>query len=113
MRGMKEFIREHQENLKTAMMDEAFLSYHLVQIGFLQHERLVHLLVMLFVAACTLFFLGMFLFLQTVLFLILFLLLLFLNFFYVLHYYKLENTVIQWYFIYGDNRRNGQRTDTP
>ena len=113
MRGMKEFIREHQENLKTATMDEAFLSYHLAQIGFLQHERLVHLLVMLFVAVCAVFFLGMFLYLQTVLFLILFLLLLVLTFFYVLHYYKIENTVIQWYFIYNDNRRNGQRAGPP
>ena len=104
MRGMTEFIREHEGNLKKASMDEAFLSYHLTQIGFLQHERLAHLLVMLFVIAGALFFLGMFLFLQMILFLVLFLLLLVITLFYVLHYFKLENTVIKWYFIYNENR---------
>jgi hypothetical protein len=112
MQGMTEFIREHEDNLKKATMDEAFLSYHLTQICFLQHERLVHLVVMLFVIACTLFFLGMFLFLQMILFLVLFLLLLVVTLFYVLHYFKLENTVIKWYFTYNENQGGDKEAPT-
>ena len=109
MRGMTEFIREHEGRLKKAPMDEAFLCYHLTQIGFLQHERLVHLLVMLFVIAGALFFLAMFFFLRMILFLVLFLLLLVITLFYVLHYFKLENTVIKWYFIYNEHHgRDGK-----
>ena len=113
MRGMTEFIQEHEGRLKTAPMDEAFLSYHLTQIGFLQHERLVHLLVMLFVIACALFFLGTFFVLQMILFLVLFLLLLVVTVFYVLHYFKLENTVIKWYFIYNENQGGDGNRSSP
>ncbi len=102
MRGVTEFIREHRELLKEDRHDEDFLSYHLIQIGYLQHERLVHLLVMLFVIFCMLTFMALFLFLNIFLFLIICILLLILTVFYVLHYYRLENTVIEWYFIYNE-----------
>jgi len=49
MRGITEFIKRHNESLKRDNFDDNFLSYHLKQINFLQHERLVHLIVMLFV----------------------------------------------------------------
>ncbi len=104
MRGVSELIKEHKEAIKGAIFDEGFLSYHLTQIGFLQHERLVHLLVMLFVILCALIFLGLFLFLDIFLFLIVFILLMILTIFYIFHYYKLENTVIEWYFIYNDRK---------
>jgi uncharacterized membrane protein len=102
MRGVTEFIREHKELLKDDRSDADFLSYHLKQIGFLQHERLVHLLVMLFVILCMLTFMALFMFLDIFLFLIICILLLILTLFYVFHYYRLENTVIEWYFIYND-----------
>ena len=102
MRGMTEFIREHREYLKKDLNNEEFLSYHLTQIHFLQHERLVHLLVMLFVIFCMLTFLALFLFLDIILFLVISGLLLVLTVFYIFHYYRLENTVIEWYFIYND-----------
>lgn len=100
MRGMTEYLREYSEILKEDRRDEEFLSFHLKQIGFLQHERLVHLIVMLFVIICALIFLSLFLFMENLLFLVVFLLLLLMTLFYVLHYYKLENTVIEWYFVY-------------
>ena len=106
MRGTTEFIREHRECLKKDLHDEEFLSYHLTQIHFLQHERLVHLLVMLFVILCMLIFLALFLFLDIVLFLVIAGLLLILTLFYILHYYKLENTVMEWYFLYNDRIRS-------
>ena len=71
--------------------------FHRAQIGYLQHERLVHLLVTLFFGLCTL---------VTLLFLVLhpqvpvgllLVLLLLLLVPYVVHYYKLENGVQRWY----------------
>ncbi|NIM18522.1 MAG: hypothetical protein GTO45_41615, partial [Candidatus Aminicenantes bacterium] len=49
MKGVSEFIKVHENRLAAASFDEDFLSFHLKQIRFLQHERLVHLIVMLFV----------------------------------------------------------------
>ena len=105
MLGMTEFIKSHNESLKREVFDETFLSYHLKQIIFLQHERLIHLIVMLFVIFAVLFFFSLFLFLNNILFLVLFGILLILTLFYVFHYFKLENTVIEWYFIYNEHIR--------
>jgi len=105
MRGITEFIKRHNESLKRDFFDKSFLSYHLKQINFLQHERLVHLIVMLFVIFSVLFFFSLFLLLNNILFLVLFGILLILTLFYVFHYFKLENTVIEWYFIYNKHVR--------
>jgi len=102
MRGMTDFIKEHEKKLAEQPLSEEFLSYHLNQIKFLQHERLVHLLVMLFVMAALLVFFTLFLILKNLWLFVLFLLCLVLSVFYVIHYFKLENTVIRWYFIYND-----------
>lgn len=102
MRGVSELIKKHNESLKREHYDETFMLYHLEQIRFLQHERFVHLIVMLFVIFSALFFFSLFLFLNNILFLALFVILLILTLFYVFHYFKLENTVIEWYFIYND-----------
>ena len=93
MRGVTEFIKEHNRFLENNEPDEALLAYHRIQIGFLQHERLVHLIVMLFIALCALVCLGLFFYLELLLFLIIAILLLVLTLFYILHYYRLENTV--------------------
>jgi len=103
MRGMTEFINEHEEKLKKTSFTKDFLSYHLQQIRFLQHERLVHLIVMLFVMFSFLLFLVLFLLLNKILLLAVFLLCLLLTVFYVFHYFHLENTVTKWYFIYNDH----------
>lgn len=105
MRGVSEFIKEHEQRLKKTSFDEDFLSYHLQQIQFLQHERVVHLIVMLFVMFCFLLFLLLYIFYGGMLILAVFLLCLLLTIFYVFHYFKLENTVIDWYFIYNDQRK--------
>lgn len=104
MKGVGEFIKIHEEQLKGAVFDDRFLSFHLEQIRFLQHERLVHLLVMLFVMFCFLVFFGMFLFFQNLYMLGLFFLCLVLTVFYVFHYFKLENTVIRWYYVYNEKK---------
>ena len=111
MKGISDFIKEHNAYLHTvtsatnAPLDQQALAYHLIQIRFLQHERLVHLMVMLFIALAALVCLGIYLFSMIFLFLPVFGLLLVLTFFYILHYYKLENTVIQWYWIYDEHMK--------
>jgi hypothetical protein len=107
MRGMTEFIEEHNARLKTAVFDRDFLSFHLEQIGFLQHERMAHLFVMLFVIFGFLVFFVLYFIYATVYFLSLFVIALVLTVFYVFHYFKLENTVIAWYFIYNDKSQKG------
>ena len=102
MKGVTEFIEEHKECIQGNRRDDKFYNYHLTQIGFLQHERMVHLIVMLFVILAALIFLGLFFIIDIFLFLIVFILLIILALFYIFHYYRLENTVIEWYFIYND-----------
>ena len=79
---------------------EELLSEHLVQIGFFQHERLVHLMVTLAFAlfAIMTIFLTMFspspgLFALTILFLVLLIP-------YIQHYYLLENETQKMYLLY-------------
>jgi len=105
MKGMSEFIAQHKEDLKTGKLEKDILCYHLNQIRFLQHERLIHLIVMLFVMLSALICLSLFLFHTLLSFLILFVLLLILSVFYVFHYFKLENTVIDWYYVYNDKAK--------
>ncbi len=100
---MNEFIEEHEKKLEKGIFDQDFLAYHLTQVSFLQHERLAHLLVMLFVIFSFLLFLVLFLVFGDILLLGVFLLSLVLAVFYIFHYFKLENTVIRWYFIYNDH----------
>ena len=102
MKGMSQFIKAHEERLEKASFDEDFLSFHLTQIRFLQHERLVHLMVMLFVMVAFLVFFILFLLFKNLFIFAVFLLCFVLTLFYVFHYFKLENTVIRWYFIYND-----------
>lgn len=105
MRGVTQFIKDHQLRLMNRAYDNEFISFHLTQISFLQHERLVHLIVMLFVFLFTLIFLVLFLTIKLSAFLIVFLLLLILSIFYLFHYYKLENSVIEWYFVYNEKMK--------
>ena len=103
MKGVSELIKAHGAALEEEPFDEAFTAYHLTQIRFLQHERLAHLLVMLFVFFAVLIVLALLVVQKSIGFLLLFILLLALAVGYVFHYFKLENTVIKWYFIYNDH----------
>lgn len=113
---MEEYLKRHEAWIKglLASTDEAFdwaglAQFHKTQIAWMQHERLIHLLV-------TLFF-GLFA-LLTVLFtvavprlelaaLIAFLLLLLVP--YVAHYFRLENGVQRWYHLANDIERRAGR----
>ena len=99
---METYLRRHEafvrQQLASTGADWAGLArFHRTQIEYMQHERLIHLLVTLFFGLCAL---------LTLLFLVgrpevwlgvLLLLLLSLLVPYVAHYYKLENGVQRWY----------------
>ncbi len=100
MKGVSQLIREHEAALPEAEFNDDFLRYHRTQIEFLQHERLVHLIVMLAIGLLCIGFLVLFLAFDSLSFIALFALTLILTVCYILHYFKLENTVIRWYFLY-------------
>ena len=70
---------------------------HLIQIGFFMHERLIHLIVTVIFAVCTLISAFAFLYFNTIGLLLLTLLLLVLLVPYIAHYYRLENGVQKMY----------------
>lgn len=76
---------------------DELIKNHLKQIEFYQHERLIHLIVTVFVGiVMAIFFIGG-LILENILVLLLFILTLLLFIPYILHYYVLENGVQKMY----------------
>jgi len=101
---MDKYLREHETYISRVLASAptgtdwaALLAFHRAQVQFLQHERLVHLLVMLAFALFTLAALSAFLFLPSVTTGALAGILVLLLGVYVFHYYKLENGVQRLY----------------
>ncbi len=101
--NVKKWCRAHetwvQNQLNTGRNPEEILLWHMKKIEWLQHERLIHLLVVLLTAGITIFALAVTLWLPEFAivsgpFFIGFLILLA---FYLAHYFFLENTVQHWY----------------
>lgn len=104
---MTKFLNAHekfiQQSLEDSSVDLDWLGHnHRDWIGFLQQERLAHLLVTLMVAFLLVVFFTLSLFFKTLPFLIVFLILAVLLLFYIAHYFKLENTVQKWYALYDE-----------
>lgn len=103
---MIDYMKQH-ENYVTEMLGEKpdeeklreLLSYHDKQIQWIQHERLVHLIVMLFVCLFTLLCLGFTVIKCSTPSVILSALFLILSLAYIIHYYRIENGVQKWYLI--------------
>lgn len=85
---------------------EKLIQEHLIQIGFFMHERLIHLIVTVIFAICTLMSAFNFLQFNTIGLLLLTLLLLVLLIPYVAHYYRLENGVQKMYRQYDEMRKH-------
>jgi hypothetical protein len=75
------------------------LAYHDQQIHWMQHERLVHLIVTLFVCLFTMIVFYFSVLQTSVPAIILFVVLLILSGAYLIHYYRLENGVQKWYLV--------------
>lgn len=88
-------IIERQEKITKERLD-----YHLIQIEQFQHERLIHLIVTVFVGTLAILFLLFSLLIENIGLLIAFLGLLCLFIPYILHYYLLENNVQKMYYQY-------------
>jgi CBS domain containing-hemolysin-like protein len=90
---MEEVLSSGRNTAKLAN----WLTYNRVQIGFLQHERLIHLLVTLFCALVLVILLLASIFYYSICLLIADSLLAILVIFYLRHYYVLENGVQKLY----------------
>jgi predicted RND superfamily exporter protein len=97
---MKRHERYVREMLEKNLSPEALadlLAYHDKQIQWMQHERFVHLIIMLFVCLFTLLTWGFTFVMPSIACFILSALLLILTIAYIIHYYRLENGVQKWY----------------
>lgn len=90
------YIREIA-NKETITNKDTILEKLLIQIKFIQHERLIHLIVTIFVGLSTLILLGLGIFAESIGFILTALITLILFIFYIFHYYFLENTTQELY----------------
>ena len=109
---MKRHERYVQEMLEKNLQQEALkelLEYHDKQIQWMQHERMVHLITMLFVCLFTLLSLGFAIVTPALLpGILLCALLMILTLAYVIHYYRLENGVQRWYDLSNKIKRHNE-----
>ena len=103
---MIDYMKKHESYVQDVLAknpDEEklkeLLAYHDKQIQWMQHERLVHLIVMLFVCLFTLLIFGFAVIRTSHASIILSVILLVLSIAYIIHYYQLENGVQKWYLI--------------
>ena len=103
---MTDYMKRHERYVKDVLEKnpdkeklKELLAYHDKQIQWMQHERLVHLIVMLFVCFFTLLSFGFTVMRTSTPSLILSALLIILSVAYVIHYYRLENDVQKWYLL--------------
>jgi predicted RND superfamily exporter protein len=103
---MIDYMKKHEsyvkEMLEKNLDREALLkllTYHDKQIQWMQHERLVHLIVMLFICLFMLLSFGFAIMRISAPSIILSVLLLILSIAYIIHYYRLENGVQKWYLL--------------
>ena len=101
---MIEYMKKHESYVQDVLANKPdqdelkkLLAYHDQQIQWMQHERLVHLIVTLFVCLFTLIVFCFSAIQTSVPAIILFVLLLILSGAYLIHYYRLENGVQKWY----------------
>jgi protein-S-isoprenylcysteine O-methyltransferase Ste14 len=109
---MIDYMKKHENYVRDMLekkLDEEklkeLLAYHDKQIQWMQHERFVHLIVMLFVFLFTLLSFGFTVIRTSTPSIILSGLLLILSVVYLIHYYRLENGVQKWYLISNEIKR--------
>ncbi len=108
--NMKQFCREHEAKVTGTEATPELLEEHLRMIAWVQHERLVHLIVTVMVVICELFTVDLVLLhpeLGIVPAVIMLGLAVLLGF-YFWHYFFLENTVQRWYRIAEEMREKLQ-----
>ena len=97
--NIKRYCRDHEKRVASLPPSQTLLEEHLEKLGWLQHERLVHLIVLVLTALAELFTVDLTLLhpqtnpLAAIIMLGLAVMLAF----YFAHYFFLENTVQHWY----------------
>jgi hypothetical protein len=91
----EQFVRRALESGTTSFAE--LQTFHAKQLRFMQHERLIHLLVLLFVAVYLLLCIGFVSIYPSIAGFLMTALLLGLTAVYVVHYFRLENGVQRWY----------------
>lgn len=112
--NMKQFCRGHEAWVNSQTPSQAVIDVHLEKLRWLQHERLVHLIVTVMVVFVELFVVGLVLIHPEIglgATLIMFVLAILLGF-YFYHYFFLENTVQHWYII-AERLRHAVRMQNP
>lgn len=98
---MKKYMKEHELYIEKKLQQEENLKdlyeFHKQQIKWMQHERLIHLLVTLFTITTLVVFIILFLNFSNIGIFIITAILMVLTIFYLIHYYFMENTVQRWY----------------
>ena len=96
---MKQFCREHEAKVTGTEATPELLEEHLRMIAWVQHERLVHLIVTVMVVICELFTVDLVLLHPElgIVPVVIMLGMAVLMGFYFWHYFFLENTVQRWY----------------
>jgi len=103
---MIDYMNNYMEYIKTILkkedINESIKKDFLVHIQFMQHERLIHLLVTMLFAALLMFgFIIMLIYFSWIL--VVFTAIIFIvEIFYIFHYYKLENGVQKMYRLYDE-----------
>jgi hypothetical protein len=99
MKRHERYVKEMLENNLSREALLELLAYHDKQIQWLQHERLAHLITMLFVCLFFLLSFGFAIANLSLPYIILSALLMVLSVAYIIHYYRLENGVQRWYML--------------
>ncbi|MBN1663483.1 MAG: hypothetical protein JW943_07785 [Deltaproteobacteria bacterium] len=97
MKRHEKYVKEMLERDLSRDERQALLAYHDKQIQWMQHERFIHLIVMLFVCLFFLLSFGLSMMRFSLPSIALTVMLMILSVAYVIHYYRLENSVQRWY----------------
>ena len=97
---IKEYIKEVEEKIYKNEITQEYKKDMLNYISFYQHERLIHLIVTLFVGICAIIFFLAMLYLEKLTITIIFIILIILFIPYIFHYYFLENNIQKLYTLY-------------
>ena len=101
--NINKYLKAHTQHVKETLLKgkkkdfKKLKQYHKERIEFMQHERLIHLLVTLTFAILLILSLIMAVMYTKIEVLVLLILLLALLISYIFHYFFMENTVQQWY----------------
>ena len=97
---IEEYIKEVEEKIYKNEITQEYKKDMLNYISFYQHERLIHLIVTLFVGICAIIFFLAMLYFEKLTITIIFIILIILFIPYIFHYYFLENNIQKLYTLY-------------